>query len=131
MKWYELTENPQVIVELYRDVPSLHSIDLLEVVLSVDHAKMTLRADLSRFPDNPSTRWREMKCNTIQIQLEFWELQSLKIVQWSTENLVDAQIERTSDGLIALNIISLRCDIRAIAHSLRIGSVSAYLQGVF
>jgi Immunity protein 50 len=131
MKWYELIENPQMIVELYHEVPLLQSIDLMEVVLSVDHAKMILRADLPRFPDNPPTHWKEMRYSTIQIQLEFFELQSLKIIQWSTENLVDAQIERTPDGLIRLNIISSQCDIRASAPTLRIASVSAYKQGTF
>lgn len=131
MRWYELAENSHVIAELYHEVPLLQSIDLMKITLSTEDAKMILDADLSRFPDKPPTQWIEMRYNTIQVQLEFWELQSLKIIQWSTENLVDAQIERTPDGLITLSMISSRCDIQAIAHSLRIASVSAYQQGVF
>ena len=131
MRWYELAENPNVIAELYSEVPSLQTIDLMKVELITEDAKMVLHATLSRFSDKPLTLWIERGYNVIHIKLEFWDLRSLRISQWSTENLVDAQIDQTPEGHISLNIMSPQCDIRATARSLRIGSVSAYLQGVF
>jgi hypothetical protein len=131
MRWYELAENPHIITELYHEVPSLQSIDLMNVILSTDDAKLILEADLSRFAEKPLIQWVKQHYNTVQIRLEFRKLKSLNITQWSTENVVDAEIERTLDGSIALNMISSQCHIQAVAHSLQITSVSAYLQGVF
>lgn len=131
MRWYELAENPHVIAELYHDVPSLQPIDLMKVVLSTEDAKMVLHATLSRFSDKPLALWIEQGYNIMHIKLEFWNLQSLIITQWSTENLVDAQIDQTPEGQIFLNIISPRCDIQATARSLRIASINAYQQGSF
>ena len=131
MRWYELAENPHVITELYHEVPLLQPIDLMKIVLSTEDAKMVLDANLSRFPERPSIQWIERGYNTLYIRLEFRNLQLLKITQWSTDNIVDAQVEETPDGQISLKIISPQCDIRAVARSLRIASVNAYQQRTF
>jgi hypothetical protein len=131
MLWHLLTENPEVMAELYDEIPLLEPIDLMKVVLSTEDAKMSLAANLSRVPDKLPPERVKQGHNTAYIQLEFRDLQSLRVARWSTENLVDARIEQTVEGQISLNIISPRCDIRAIARSLKITSISTYRQGTF
>src|SRR5579863_3581947 len=131
MRWFELEENPEVITELYHEVPSLQTIDLHEIALHEDRAKMVLRADLHRFADKPPTSWIERNYNTTHIQLDFLELKAIKITRWSTVNVVDANIGVIEDGSIQLNIISFDCSIQATAQSFRIGAVSAYQQDLY
>lgn len=128
MRWFELAENPEVITELYYEVPSLQTIDLHEIALYEERAKMVLRADLNRFADKPPTSWIKRNYNTTYIQLDFLELKTIQITRWSTVNVVDANIGVTEDGNIQLIIISSTCYIQATAQSFRIGTVSAYQQ---
>lgn len=130
MQWYELAENPQVIAELYNEVPQLQAIDLMEVILQ-DGAKMTLNADLPQYPEKPPVHWVEAGYNTAYIRLEFCGLESLQITQWSTENLVDAHIEAITEGLISLKVVSPQCNIQAHAHSLKIISIRGYRCRIF
>lgn len=120
MRWYELAENPRAITELYTDVPLLQSVRLREVRLDRDGPTMKFTIDLPTFPDKVPARWKLRGYNAVQMQSDFWWLRSIQIDRWSAENLVDIQIEATTDGLIALQAASPQCHIQAIAHSFRI-----------
>jgi hypothetical protein len=129
MKWYELAENPRAISELYNDVPSLQGVDVKEVILHRDGPRMSLKANLPRFPEPPPARWQLRGYNTAQIQLDCWVLESIQIAQWSTNNLVDIHLETTANGKILLNITSPQCSIQAIFLGFRI-SVSGYAREI-
>ena len=120
MKWYELAENPRAITELYSEVPSLQSVRLVEVHLLRDGPRMTINVDLPRFPDKVPTRWKLQGYTSIQVQLDFWNVQSLDIAQWSTEDQVDVQIEATVERRIEVKVSSLQYHLQAMAHDFRI-----------
>lgn len=129
MRWYELAENPQAITEFYTDVPLLRSVEIFRVALYEDEARMRLEIALTRFPDRPPAQWRATGYNTVVIRLDFCGLELIQIDRWSTENLVDIQIEAIADGLITVKATSSFCSIQATAHLFKIASVSAYLRG--
>lgn len=120
MKWYELAENPRAVTELYSEVPLLQSVHLTEVVLLRDGPRMMIKVDLPRFPDKVPTRWKIQGYTSIQMQLDFWNVQSLDIAQWSTEDLVDVQIEAMAERRIEVKISSSQYHLQAMAHDFRI-----------
>lgn len=124
--WHELAENHQILFELYNDVPSLQAVDLIEVILSENGTQMSLKIILPRFPDKSPRKWVENGYNTVQIQIDFLELEEVKISHWSTRNHVDVQIELLADRQIMLSVASLLCSIQAKARSFRISNVVAY-----
>ncbi len=119
MRWYELADNPQVLSELYSDVPSLEAVHLIEVLLHRDGTRMSLKVALSRFPDKPPARWKVQGYNTVQLQLDFWNLQTVLIDGWSTDNLVDLHILPGTNKQIDLHILSSQCSIKATSHDFR------------
>lgn len=127
MLWYELAENPQVITELYQTVPPLEAIDVMNIIL-YEGAKMIVDAILPRFPDRPPSHWIAVGYNTIHILLEFDEIESVQMTQWSTENLVDLHIEAIAEGQIFVRATSPQCHFQARARSFRIADVRAYLR---
>jgi Immunity protein 50 len=129
MRWYELAENAQALTELYSDVPLLQSVEIFRVALNEDEARMRLEIALTRFPDRPPAQWRAAGYNTVVIQLDFCGLELIQIDRWSTENLVDIQIEALADGLLAVKATSSSCSIQATAHLSKLASVRAYLRG--
>jgi Immunity protein 50 len=120
MRWYELAENPRAITELYSEVPLLQSIRLVEVLLLRDGPRMTIKTDLPRFPDKAPARWKLQGYNEIQLQLDFWGVQSLHIAHWSTEDQVEIQIRAAVEKRIDLTIVSSQYHITAMAHDFRI-----------
>jgi hypothetical protein len=120
MKWYELAENPRAITELYSEVPLLQSVRLVEVLLSRDGPRMMVKMDLPQFPDKIPNRWKLQEYTSIQMQLDFWVLESLNIAQWSTEDQVEVQIETKLERRIEVKIMSSQYCVRATAHMFRI-----------
>lgn len=120
MKWYELAENPRAITELYSDVPLLQSVRLVAVHLLRDGPQMTIKMNLPRLPDIVPNRWKLQRYNDIQMQLDFWGIQSLHIAQWSVEDQVEIHIGVTVEKQIDLIIVSSQYRIQAIAHGFRI-----------
>jgi hypothetical protein len=120
MKWYELAENPLAVSEIYSEVPSLQSVRLVEVLLLRDGRRMTVKIEMPHFPDKIPKRWKLQGYTSIQIQLDFWDLQSLDIVQWSSEDQVDMQIEVRAERRIEVKVRSSQYRIQATAHDFRI-----------
>lgn len=120
MNWYELAENPQAIAGIYRDVPSLKAVRLIEVSLNVRGPKMNLKIDLPRFPDNVPARWKLQGYNRIQLQLDFWILQSLQIEDWWASEKADIEISRHNDKQVRLQVFSPQLSLDGIAHDFRI-----------
>ncbi len=129
MKWYELADNPRAITELYTDVPLLQSVRLREVILDRDGPTMKFTVDLPTFPEKVPARWKLRGYKAVQMQSDLWWLRSIQLDRWSTENLVDIQIEAIADGLIAVKVTSSSCSIQATAHLFKLASVRAYLRG--
>lgn len=127
MLWYTLAENSHVISDLYTEVPLLQDVELVEVGLTENGVQMSLKVVLPRFPDKPPRKWIESGYNTVQIQIDFLELEEAKISHWSTRNHVNAQIEVIANGQITLNIASLSCSIQAKARFFRISKIVGYL----
>ena len=100
MCWIECVGNRKPIETLYSKPPSLNGVRVLEVTLHQDGPRVSLRVDLNEFPDRPPRKWTAGGFNRVQLILVLIEVRSLSIQGWSLNNVVDAILERTSDGVV-------------------------------
>lgn len=121
MEWYSLAMNPRAISELYTDVPSLQAVPLEQVILSNNGPTMiTLKMNLSRFPDNVPPRWKFKKYTSIQLQLDFWEPEAVEVSHRLGSLYANISIESTPDKRILLSVTSSSWNIQAYALAFRI-----------
>lgn len=126
--WHELAENPKAMAQLYKTVPSLEGLELHELLLHRDGPRLTLKADLACFPDAPPDRWMKDGYSKASIQLDFWGIKSVNISGWSTNTMVDIQIERINNGEIS--IVAKSCEgqvyFSAVCQFFRIAHITGY-----
>lgn len=121
MKWYELAMNPRAISEVYTDVPSLQAVLLREVILSNrGPTMMTLKMDLSRFPDKVPRRWKFKEYTAVQLQLDFWGPEIVEVFHQVGYQDAMIVIEAVPEKRILLHVTSLSWNIKAYALAFRI-----------
>jgi hypothetical protein len=126
MKWYQCADNPQAVSHLYSEVPPLHAVELVQIVLHEDGPRIELRGNLPQFPDAPPARWGLLKYNKVQLRLDFWIVDSIKIEGWTTHNIIDIEIEKNSVGHILLNAKGPGCNVELGCRFFKIAGVSGY-----
>lgn len=131
MKWYELAVNPQVILDWYTEVPPLHMIYLQAVRLYEENARAMLRIDIATLPDKTPPQWKPEWCNTVALQLDFLDIESIQITRWSTINRTDIHIEQITNGWIEMQAASDSSNIELVAHSFKIAPVRCYRRDDF
>ena len=94
--WWELAQNPRVVLAYYSQPPPLSGVEVHSVRLQGDGPTVDLVAELPSFPDKPSLRW-PVGANTVQVGLRFFDLREISLFGWSTTNTGDLLIERAGD----------------------------------
>jgi hypothetical protein len=125
--WHQLALNPQAISQLYNRAPALRAVELFEVALHRDGPRAMLRVDLAQGPDHPPSRWMRDGFNRTQIQLDFLDVEMVRIRGWSTENRVDIDLEPHTGEKVRMTAQGQGCDIEIIARFFRIDHVRGYL----
>lgn len=69
--WDELLVNRDQLTSYYTEIPALDSLVIRSVHLSRYGPALTIRADLSRFPDRAPVEWTEAGCDRFECQLHF------------------------------------------------------------
>jgi Immunity protein 50 len=76
--WTDLLEDAAPIRAIFGDAPpSLHGVDLHEVVVSWDGPSVSLRLDTAEFPASPPPKWA--KLNTVQLTLEAFPVETMSM----------------------------------------------------
>ena len=122
--WMNLLESSQALKSIFNDEPVLKDVILHEVSFRDNGASLFLKIDLNEYPKKQPKKWEISKFNTVQLTLEFWEIDKLIMENWETTNLVNIQLLLV-DEKINLSIngsISLKCN----ADIFSIGKISAY-----
>ncbi len=126
--WYELAMNPDAVTRLYSVPLPLADSTLFEFVLRRDGPVAHLRLHLSRYPDRQPANWRRHGYNAVQMALGLWGLVDVEIFRWSTDNVVDIQMDRTESGLVRVLVDGPTCGMRLTAQFLRIADVTGYVR---
>jgi hypothetical protein len=126
--WYELAENPLAIINVYHSPPILEGLALSELTLHYNGPRLTIKAELNPFPDNPPIRWVRERYNKVQVQLDFWEISSINVSSWSTEMIINLQINRRADNLLVIEAKTDKGEIcfQGICQSFRIAHLAPY-----
>jgi hypothetical protein len=86
--WWNLAQNPRVILAYYSQPPQLRSVDVQSVLLHHDGPRLEIVIDMPCFPDKPSPRW-PTGANTVQARFQFSDLREISLDGWGTTNSGD------------------------------------------
>lgn len=125
--WWELAQNPRVVLAYYSRPPQLLGVEVHSVRLHRDGPTLELLAELPRFPDRPSPRW-PVGANAAQAGLRFFALREVLLSGWGTTNVGDLLIEDVG-GAVRFRFESPTARLSGVAESFDVTSVSGYIDG--
>ncbi|MGC5054687.1 Imm50 family immunity protein [Micromonospora sp. DT48] len=128
MGWLDLVTNPQGLREIFgAETPPLVGVGLHGVEIDREGPTLRLRLDLPTYPSNPPVKWRRNGYNVVQVELLLGGVSDISIRGVSVNMLVDVDIK--SDGRLALKISSPTLNMIAMATSVTVSKIDAYLDG--
>lgn len=126
LHWLEVITESRQIEEIFgKDLPSLTSIDLHELIIHRDGPRAVLRFDLSSYPSPAPKKWERQGYNRVQLRLMLVGLSNIRVDGWSTNCVVDLNLVRDGD-MVKLATSSGPTEIEIVASAAVIESVTAY-----
>lgn len=123
--WLDFVHNPKAIAHLYREVPSLEAVEVLDIHLDRGGPTLHVSLNMARFADNCPARW-EPESNTVQVQLDFIEFNELKIDGFTKSPILDFSIKGLP-GQITVEAKGHNMKIHFICHTIYIQKVTGYI----
>jgi hypothetical protein len=128
MSWLEYVENPKAITHLYDEVPPLVGVEVLRLALDRDGPTLTFFMDLPRFADHRPARW-EPSSNTVQLAMDFYGVEELRIAGFPINPILDFQINR-AERKLCIAAGGAGCRIQFSCLSCYIQKVSGYMRAL-
>ncbi|MFF3511739.1 Imm50 family immunity protein [Streptomyces sp. NPDC002573] len=75
--------DPEPLRRLYGDFPGLDEFRLRSINLNARGPALTLRVDLSSFPEHPPEEWADSECNVVQCHIDFAAVERLTLREWN------------------------------------------------
>lgn len=126
--WWELTENPRIVLA-YRDrPPDLVGIEIHSVTLQRDGPTLGLVAALPRFSDRPSPRW-PAGANATQAELRFSGLRTVSLAGWGTSNIGDLSVAPGAGRGVRFRFDSPGARLEGVADWFDVTRVTGYVKG--
>ncbi|MGX1810000.1 Imm50 family immunity protein [Nocardia sp. NPDC055321] len=130
MSWLDLVVDPQPIRSVFKESePSLTGISLQSLCMHRDGPRVTLRVDLSSYPDNPPAKWVQRQANTVQVELMFVGVTEWSIQGIGVDSILSLDVSRIGGGIHATTGPDSVPQIIITAGALLVSSISAYLNG--
>ncbi|QNG19001.1 hypothetical protein G4H71_20385 [Rhodococcus triatomae] len=127
MSWVDALADSQPIVRVYGDgIPSLVGISIHEVRFDRNASTIYLRFDLSSFPERPPVKWTAAGSNTVQLELRFSGVRSVKLEGWSSEMFADLRIERKGPSTVVA-WVEPAPHMEIVAESVFVARIQAYI----
>jgi len=124
--WLELVTNPDPIFAIFgSEIPTLDNIDLHEIILHREGPKAILRFDLKDYPKQPPKKWLAGQFNKVQLKLQAFGLQDLKLYGFQNRCIVDLTVFEDK-GTIHLGYESAESSLTLEAVALIIDGITAY-----
>lgn len=126
--WLDLVDGSEFLAGLFEDdVPSLHRVELHEIILHRDGPKLTLRFDLQEFPKTVPPQWRRAGYNTLQITLSMIGLRSIVLSGWATQVTGPLRIAPDDALGVRVHFDSSSMSLGAAAPYIHLDRVSPYV----
>ncbi|AVF33731.1 Imm50 family immunity protein [Rahnella sikkimica] len=127
--WTDYLVNSKYIDSIYhKDKPSLHNVDIHEVIFHRDGPKISIRMNLNEFPVSPPPKWVEQKFNTVQIILTFVDIYDVSMSGWVDTNYIANLTIEKSNEKVCLNVRSANLNLGIKASFIDIESITAYMR---
>ncbi|SHM97476.1 Imm50 family immunity protein [Actinacidiphila paucisporea] len=125
--WAGLVRNLAVLTDFYTSPPPLEPVTVRSLYLDRRGPTLTLRFDLSGFPDRPRPEWEQNGCDMFQCQLQFLAVDDFLLRGWHPPVTGSLDIEPTEERrvLVRLGAGGTRLTFSS-SDSLTVGKMSAY-----
>ena len=124
--WWNLLNNPHVILAYYSQPPELSAVEVHSVRLHRDGPAISITLDMPVYPDKPSTRWPS-GANVVQVEFRFFGLHDVRLTRWGTTNIGDFTIEKVDTG-VWFRFDGPNAQLDGVAQFLDIIGVSGYVK---
>jgi len=125
--WIDFLIDKRNISSIFTDKePSLHNVNLHDVVFHRDGPSITLRFNITSYPSKPPKKWIMQKCNVVQLQLTAIDIEEVNLSGWKkTSYILDINISK-ENGFIIISAIDGVFSLYIKTKFIDISSVSAY-----
>ncbi|MGW4162809.1 Imm50 family immunity protein [Streptomyces sp. NPDC004788] len=125
MTWISLLADAGGLDHIYKGhPPTLTSVRLHAVEISREGPSLSLRFDLSAYPENPPAKWAAQGYNTVQVTFVMGGLRDVLLDGFATDPVVDITLDG-ADG-VTLEIHADVVRLRAVADAAYVSHISAY-----
>jgi len=126
MDWSQFFEDGIKPVDLFfSKLPPLSGIRMMGIILDENGPSISLRFNLSTYPDKPPKKWIEGQFNQAQLTFTSFSVIDLEIKGWGLDNVGDMTIEKEGADII-LRFISPNASIKLVCDSIVIEKLSGY-----
>ena len=124
--WHKVLDRNQFISSLYHEVPQLIHVRIVGIKITDEGRRVSLHFNMPKFADNPPAKWRKSGYNAVFVELDFFDIQELK-VSYSKENLMgNITLEKNEEDKFKVHI-SGAVNMDLVADIGIIQTVSGYL----
>jgi len=95
--WYEMSDSPKAVENLYRGRPNLETVSVASVTFSSCNSRLRLEINLPEFPAHPPTRWIAQEANAIGAEIDLFGISELEIFGLSSKNEGRCKVEPFPD----------------------------------
>jgi hypothetical protein len=128
--WTDFIANPQSVLGLYHEPPSLAQVDLFNIEMSRDGPLIRLKIGLDEFPSRPSPRWRRIEANAVTLELLLVGAERVRLDGWSTTNVVNIEIQRLSCDMLQAEVSGPTCVLNCKCAYVYVEAVTPYLKNL-
>lgn len=128
--WTDFIANPQSVLDLYHEPPSLVQVDLFNIEMSRDGPLIRLTIGLDGFPSRPSPRWRRIEANAVTLELLLFGTEAVRLDGWSTTNFVNIEIQRFSHDMLLVQVSGPTCALNCRCAYIRVDAITPYLKNM-
>ncbi|MFG2788746.1 Imm50 family immunity protein [Streptomyces sp. NPDC048419] len=90
--------NPDALRSLYGSIPDLSGVAIRSINLNPSGPTVTLRVDLSAFPEFAPQEWLEAGMDAVQCQLAFMDVTEISLTRWIPPTTGDVSMEPYGDA---------------------------------
>lgn len=100
--WYETIEKTEFLRTLYNKIPELNGVEILEVQLCESGDRVKLAIFLPVSIDNLPLKWKQLKYNSVIINIELFVIDSISLQSKKNKLIVDINLEKIDENTLLL-----------------------------
>lgn len=125
--WLEHVADPRSIHVIYGEsLPTLHGVEVHELVLNRDGPRVELLLDLADYPEHPPAKWTAAGYSKVHVHLMLVGILKVSVRGWATTVQLDLDLKPHGDALRLLAAPGDPVELDVVAQAVMIAHVTAY-----